>query len=156
MHLKRYTDFSLRVLIYLGLHRDRLVTIAEIASAFDISRNHLMKVAQSLTASGFVRSVPGKNGGLALARNPADINLGQVIRLMEGNFDIVECFNPDANTCRILPVCNLKALLHDATDRFLESLDQYTIQDLLKRKGALSRLTSPEHTETPDSHDLPA
>lgn len=156
MQLKRYTDYSLRVLIYLGLHRDRLVTIAEIAAAFDISRNHLMKVVQNLAASGFVRSVPGKNGGLALARNPADINLGQVIRQMEGNFDIVECFNPDENTCRILPVCSLKALLHDATDRFLESLGQYTIQDLLKRKGALSRLTSPEHTETPDIHDLSA
>lgn len=145
MHLKRYTDFSLRVLIYLGLHCDRLVTIAEIASAFDISRNHLMKVAQSLAAFGFVRSVPGKNGGLALARNPADIRLGHVIRQMEGDFDMVECFNPDENTCRILPVCGLKPLLHDATERFLESLDHYTVQDLLKRKGALSRLASPDN-----------
>lgn len=154
MHLKRYTDFSLRVLIYLGLHRDRLVTIAEIASGFDISRNHLMKVAQNLTASGFVRSVPGKNGGLALARNPADINLGQVVRQMEGRFDIVECFNPEDNRCRILPVCCLKTLLGDATDRFLETLDQYTIQDLLKRKGALSRLTLPEGMKAADTVDL--
>lgn len=156
MHLKRYTDFSLRVLIYLGLHGDRLVTIAEIASAFDISRNHLMKVAQSLAAFGFVRSVPGKNGGLALARNPADIRLGQVIRQMEGDFDMVECFNPGENTCRILPVCGLKPLLHDAAERFLESLDHYTVQDLLKRKDALSRLTSPEHAAVIDENDLHA
>jgi Rrf2 family transcriptional regulator, nitric oxide-sensitive transcriptional repressor len=154
MHLKRYTDFSLRVLMYLGLHRERLVTIAEIATAFAISRNHLMKVAQNLTASGFVRSVPGKNGGLALARKPADINLGQVVRQMEGNFEIVECFNPDDLHCRILPVCGLKALLGDATDRFLESLDQYTIQDLLKRKGALSRLTSPNSIKATDLLDV--
>jgi len=142
MHLKRYTDFSLRVLIYLGLHRGRLVTIAEIADAFDISRNHLMKIAQRLTAAGFVRGVPGKNGGLALARNPETINLGQVIRQMEGNFDIVECFNADENGCRILPICNLKTLLGDALDRFLETLDQYSVQDLLQHKGALTRLTS--------------
>ena len=142
MQLKRYTDFSLRVLIYLGLHRDRRVTIAEIAKAFDISRNHLMKVAQSLTAFGFLHSVPGKKGGLALAREPEAINLGQVVRQMEGNFDIVECFNLPENRCRILPACTLKALLADATECFLQRLDRHTVQDLLKHEGALKRLVS--------------
>jgi Rrf2 family nitric oxide-sensitive transcriptional repressor len=73
---------------------------------------------------------------------------------MEGRFDIVECFNPEDNRCRILPVCCLKTLLGDATDRFLESLDQYSIQDLLKRKGALSRLTLPEGMKAADTVDL--
>jgi Rrf2 family nitric oxide-sensitive transcriptional repressor len=142
MQLKSYTDYSLRVLIYLGLNPQRLVTIAEVAGVFCISRNHLMKVAQQLSASGYIRSVPGKKGGMTLAHPPEAINLGEVVRRMEGNFNVVECFNVDHNTCCIVPACTLKYILREALNRFLENLDRYTLKDLLKNRGSLVDLTA--------------
>ena len=150
MQLKSYTDYSLRVLIYLGLHPERLVTIGEIAAVFRISRNHLMKVSQGLAALGCLRSVPGKKGGLALARAPQEINLGSVVRRMEGNFEIVECFNPESNSCRILPGCALRGILGEAMNGFLHFLDRYTLEDLLTNRGVLGGLTSPEPAPRPE------
>jgi len=141
MHLKRYTDYSLRVLVYLGLHPERLVTIAEIAGAYDISKNHLMKVVKDLVAEGFVRSVKGKSGGLLLANPPSTINIGTVVRRMEADFELVECLGV-SNTCRILPACRLKSVLYDAGQRFLEALDAFTLADILANHSALLRLIS--------------
>jgi Rrf2 family transcriptional regulator, nitric oxide-sensitive transcriptional repressor len=142
MQLKRYTDYSLRTLIYLGLHPDRLVTIAEVAESFRISRNHLMKVVQSLTAFGYIQSVPGKRGGLSLRHAPESINLGDVVRRMEGSFNVVECFDPRKSSCCIMPSCTLKGILEEALSRFLESLDAYTLQDLLQNRASLFALAT--------------
>lgn len=150
MHLKRYTDYSLRVLIYLGLHQDRRVTIAEIASAFGISKNHLMKVVKDLVAEGFVSSLKGKTGGILLAKEPEAINIGSVVRRMESEFDVVECLGP-ANTCCILPACKLKPVLYEATQRFLEALDPYTLADVLSNRGVLTRLLADHARRTPTS-----
>jgi Rrf2 family nitric oxide-sensitive transcriptional repressor len=139
MHLKRYTDYSLRVLIYLGLHPDRLVTIGEIAVAFGISRNHLMKVAKDLVNEGFVVSVKGKAGGLRLARPAEAINIGHVIRRMEEDFNLVECHGSQ-NSCCILPACGLKPALHKAAEAFLKALEPYSLEDVLTDRPILSQL----------------
>jgi Rrf2 family nitric oxide-sensitive transcriptional repressor len=141
MHLKRYTDYSLRVLIYLGLHPERLVTIAEIAEGYQISKNHLMKIVKDLAAQGFVRSVKGKSGGLTLGKDPKSINIGEVVRKMESDFELVECLG-NQNTCCILPACKLKPVLYEAGQRFLEALDPYTLEDVLTNRTVLLRLVS--------------
>lgn len=149
MQLKNYTDYSLRTLIYLGSHADRVVTISEVAEAFGISRNHLMKVAHKLSLLGYVRSVPGPKGGMSLARDPEAINVGEVIRQMEKNFDIVECFNATKNTCYLSPTCVLKGILADAMKLFLSSLEQYTLKDLLFAKSGDKTNHSLESVEPP-------
>jgi len=141
MHLKRYSDYSLRLLVYLGLHPERLVTIAEIARAYDICKKYLMKVGKDLVAEGFVHSVKGKSGGLLLANPPSAINIGTVVRRMEADFELVECLG-ESNTCSILPACKLKSLLYDAGQRFLKILDAFTLADILINRAVLLNLVS--------------
>ena len=117
MHITRYTDYSLRVLIYLALQQERLVTIQQIADSYDISKNHLMKVVHQLTLKGYIESVRGKNGGLRLHRRPEDINIGVLVRETEQDMNLVECFSSD-NQCCITPVCGLKNILAEALRAF--------------------------------------
>lgn len=138
MQLTMYTDYSLRVLIYLGLQRDRLSTVSEIAGSYGISRNHLVKVVHNLSSLGFVHSTRGKGGGLSLARAPEQINIGDVVRNTEANFDIVECFDGKQRNCPITTVCRLKGVLSDAANAFLGVLDGYTLADVLKNEQKLS------------------
>lgn len=130
MHITRYTDYSLRVLIYLALQPDRLSTIQEIATSYDISKNHLMKVVHQLTLKGYIESVRGKNGGLRLQREPGDVNIGVLVRETEHDLNLVECFSA-GNQCCITPVCELKNILAEALQNFLGTLDRYTLADLL-------------------------
>ncbi len=110
MRFTRYTDYALRVLMYLGLKpEDELATIREIAESYDISENHLMKVAHRLGQNGYIVTVRGRQGGLRLAKAPAAINLGDVVRHCEDDLRIVECFDPETNTCPIAGVCALPA-----------------------------------------------
>ena len=141
MHITRYTDYSLRVLIYLAVQGDGLATIQEIADSYGISKNHLMKVVHQLNLKGYIESVRGKNGGLRLHRKPEDINVGVLIRETEPDMALVECFSAD-NHCCITPVCGLKHALFDALQAFLATLDEYTLADLLpeKQKPQLLRL----------------
>jgi len=141
MHITRYTDYSLRVLIYLALQQERLATIQQIADSYDISKNHLMKVVHQLTLKGYIESVRGKNGGLRLHRRPEDINIGVLVRETEQDMNLVECFSSD-NQCCITPVCGLKNILAEALRAFLNTLDQYTLADILteRQKPQLLRL----------------
>lgn len=141
MHITRYTDYSIRVLIYLALQEERLATIQQIASSYDISKNHLMKVVHQLTLKGYIESIRGKNGGLRLHRKPEDINIGVLVRETEQDLNLVECFSSD-NQCCITPVCGLKNILAEALKAFLETLDQYTLADILpeRQKPQLLRL----------------
>ncbi|NBD96377.1 MAG: Rrf2 family transcriptional regulator [Gammaproteobacteria bacterium] len=141
MRLTQYTDYSLRVLIYLGLQRDRRCTIREISEAYGISRNHLMKVVQQLAAEGFIQSVRGVGGGLTLSAAPSDLSVGKIVRAMEPDMGLVECMRPD-NACVITPACALIGMLGEARKAFLEVLDRYTLSDLLapSRQAELSRL----------------
>lgn len=130
MHITRYTDYSLRALIYLALQQDRLATIQEIADSYDISKNHLMKVVHQLTLKGYIESVRGKNGGLRLHRKPEDINIGVLVRETEQDMNLVECFS-EQNTCCITPVCGLKNIFAEALKSFLATLDQYNLSDVM-------------------------
>lgn len=140
MHLTRYTDYSFRVLIYLGLEPGRRSTIKEISEQYGISRNHLVKVVHRLGALGYLRTVRGKNGGIVLARAPQELNLGEIARRTEDNLALVECFAPATNACCIAPACQLKNILDEALQAFLAVLDRYTLADLLQRSGELRRL----------------
>jgi Rrf2 family nitric oxide-sensitive transcriptional repressor len=130
MHLTLHTDYALRLLMYLALRPERRCTIEEVAGAYSISRNHLMKVALTLTREGFVDSLRGRSGGLQLARGPKQINLGAVVRSTEDNFTLVECFDSASNTCLLAPVCQLKRPFAEAVKAFLAVLDGYTLADL--------------------------
>lgn len=140
MRLTTYTDYALRVLIHVGLKDGELVRIADIATAFGVSRNHLTKVVHNLGVFGYLRTVQGRNGGLRLAQ-PADrIAVGMLVRAFEPDFRLVECFDPESSQCCIESVCVLNRELQGATDAFLERLDQVTLADLLHPRRNLQSL----------------
>lgn len=136
-----YTDFSLRVLIYLGSKEPgTLSTVQEISSAYNISKNHLMKVTFELGKAGFIRTVRGRNGGIELADKPENINIGTVVRKMEDDFHLVECFDREHNRCPIAPVCGLRGVLGQALQAYLSVLDSYTLEDLLANRQGLREI----------------
>lgn len=139
MRLTTFTDYSLRVLMYLALDPDRRATIPEIAAAYGISEHHLTKVVHQLGRSGVVESWRGKGGGVTLARAPEDIRLGAVVRTCEGDAAIVECMAPEANTCRIVKDCRLTGILAAAFEALYASLDAYTLADLVGNKPRLQQ-----------------
>lgn len=140
MRLTLHTDYALRLLMHLAVTPGRLVTITEVAEAFAISRNHLVKVAHELGKAGFVETMRGRGGGLRLARPPEKIVIGDVVRAMEEDFRIVECFDREANTCCIAPACRLKRLLRDALEAWAAVLDDATLADLVAKPAPLRRL----------------
>jgi Rrf2 family nitric oxide-sensitive transcriptional repressor len=137
MRLTSYTNYSLRVLMYCALHRDRLVTIPEIATAFDLSRAHLLKSARHLGQLGYLHTVRGRNGGIELAQPPERISVGEAIRALEDTGDFVECFNPARNQCRIAGTCKLTGLLRRGLEGFYRELDGSTLADLVSDEVAL-------------------
>lgn len=133
MQLTLYSDYSFRVMIYLALAPERLVTIEEIARRYAISKAHLTKVVHELGRRGFVETVRGRRGGLRLARRPETIGVGELLRATEGRLDLVECFAPDG-ACVIEPACGLRHVLDEALEAFLAVLDRYTLADLVARR----------------------
>lgn len=140
MRLNVQTDFALRLLMHLAVNGGTLVTIAEIADRYAISRNHLMKVAHLLGRAGFVETVRGRAGGLRLSMAAKDIRVGDVVRRMESDFTLVECFQDGRSECLITPACKLKGVLHEAMAAFLAVLDQRSIRDLVTRNTSLKAL----------------
>jgi Rrf2 family nitric oxide-sensitive transcriptional repressor len=140
MRLTYHTDYGLRMLMLLALEPEQLHTIEEVSRRYGISKNHMMKVAMTLTQSGFVDSVRGRGGGLRLARPPREIGLGDVVRATEDSFGIVECFDRSTNTCVVAPACGLKQVLKQAADEFLNVLDRYTLADLVKEPTVGKRM----------------
>lgn len=131
MHITRYTDYSLRVLMYLAAQGDRLATIQEIADSYDISKNHLMKVVHQLNIKGYIETIRGKKGGLKLRMAAEDINVGVLVRETEHDLSVVECFT-SKNACKITPVCGLKPMFGEALQAFLAVLDKYTLKDVMR------------------------
>ncbi|MDN6319738.1 MAG: Rrf2 family transcriptional regulator [Marinobacter sp.] len=131
MHITRYTDYSLRVLMYLAVQSDRLATIQEIADSYEISKNHLMKVVHQLNKKGYIETVRGKKGGMKLHMAPEEINVGILVRETEHDLSIVECHSSN-NTCKISPVCGLQPVFKEALQAFLAVLDNYTLKDVMK------------------------
>jgi Rrf2 family transcriptional regulator, nitric oxide-sensitive transcriptional repressor len=141
MRLTLSTDYALRLLMLVGLEPDRLVTIEEVASRFDISKNHLMKVAYELGQAGYLDTVRGRNGGLRLGKAADQIVVGEVVRTMEPDFAVVEC-EVQASRCKIAPCCALRSAMREAVRAFLTKLDEYTLEDLLRPKSRLRALLS--------------
>ena len=140
MRLTTQTDYALRMLMHLAVNGDRFSTISEIADRYGISKNHLMKVAQTLSGWNVVDAVRGRAGGLRLARKPAEISLGSIARPLESGSALVECFAGDGGECLVTPACRLKGALAEAQEAFFTVLDGYTIEDLVRRNPALRDL----------------
>lgn len=140
MRLTVYADYSLRVLMYVGLKEPGLSTIKEISESYAISRNHLMKVVHQLGLLGYLESVRGRSGGIRLALPPSDINIGAVIREVENDLTLVECFDAGASRCRIEPACVLKPILGEALAAFFSVVDGYTLEGLIAPQRRLRRL----------------
>lgn len=149
MKLTRYTDYALRVLIHLAAHENELVSVGRIATRYDISQHHLMKVVQDLGRAGFVETVRGRKGGLRLARPPQDINVGELVRHTEGGFDLVEC-----EGCVIAPACGLPRILAEGTRAFLAALDRYSIADVASRPADLRALFAARDTSAAVPRDV--
>jgi Rrf2 family nitric oxide-sensitive transcriptional repressor len=128
MRLTRHTDYALRVLMYAGTRKDGLVTITEVADAYNISRNHLVKVVNTLGHEGYLQTVRGKGGGFRLGKAPENVSVGKVVRTMEENLDIIDCAGSE---CPILAPCKLRTALGEARDAFMRVLDGYTLADLV-------------------------
>jgi Rrf2 family nitric oxide-sensitive transcriptional repressor len=140
MKLTRFTDYSLRVLIYLAADPTRRATIAEVAGAFDISENHLTKVVHLLGQSGWLANARGQGGGISLAQAAHRIVVGRVVRATEGAPLPAACFGDDPDRCRIHRSCLLKGVLKEATDAFYDVLDRYTLADLVRNRAALATI----------------
>jgi Rrf2 family nitric oxide-sensitive transcriptional repressor len=141
MQLTAFTDYSLRVLIYLATYtEEKRINIKDISSAYSISNNHLTKVVYKLGKLGYIDTIRGRNGGILLNRQPEEINIGQLIRQTEDHLHIVECFDEQKNSCILSPACHLKQVLNEALNAYLEVLDRYTLADLITNKNLLVKL----------------
>jgi Rrf2 family nitric oxide-sensitive transcriptional repressor len=140
MKLTHFTDYSLRVLIYLAADPTRRATIAEIAASFDISENHLVKVVHFLGRQGWIDTVRGKGGGILLAMPAEQVNVGRVVRDTEGAAMPAECFSEDGGHCAISSCCRLKGVLAEAVKAFYAVLDRYTLADIARNRLALGKV----------------
>lgn len=131
MQLTQFTDYSLRMLIYLAEHPDRLSTIAEVADWYKLPKQHFVKIAHNLSVLGYIKTMRGKGGGICLNKAPEEINIGKVIRETEPNFHIVECFNSERTSCQITGSCKLKTILHKSMSQFYEVLDKNTLSNII-------------------------
>jgi Rrf2 family nitric oxide-sensitive transcriptional repressor len=140
MRLTVHTDYALRLLMSLALKKDGLAIIAEIAAIYDISKNHLMKVACELGVAGYVVTVRGRGGGLRLAQPVEAIILGEVVRRTEPDMPLVPCLKREDGFCPLFPACVLRRVVGLASAAFLEALDGYTLGDLIEPAAKLRAL----------------
>jgi Rrf2 family nitric oxide-sensitive transcriptional repressor len=140
MRLTGFTDFALRVLMYVGAKGEELSTVEEIAGAYGISRHHLTKVVHRLGQLGYLETIRGKRGGIRLALDPREINLGAVVRQTEDELSLVPCLSDRGPACRIAPACVLKGMIGEALSSFLAVFDRHTLADLLGPRRKLARL----------------
>ncbi len=155
MKLTTFTDYSLRVLIYLAAQPERRATIAQIAASFDVSENHLVKVVHFLGKNGWLANVRGRGGGLALGRSPPLIGVGEVVRQTEGAAVVAECFAQAGGNCAIAPVCRLRSVLGEAIEAFYGVLDRYTLADLADNRQALAQVLFKQNGPAPSTGERP-
>jgi Rrf2 family nitric oxide-sensitive transcriptional repressor len=139
LQLSLHADYACRVLIYLAAKQVQRSSIEEIANAFKISENHLVKVVHRLGQLGFIETTRGRNGGIRLARDPELIAMGDVIRRMEPHFEVVECFSSSSNSCPITGICGLQPALMRARDAFLQTLDAVNLASVIVNRQALNQ-----------------
>jgi len=140
MRLTVYTDYCLRVLMYVALHSQRRPTIGEIASTYGISKNHVMKVVHQLGVAGYVETLRGQSGGMRLARPPETIILGEVVRRTEPDLALMPCFDEPNGICVLIPACKLRRALQQARAAFLAVLDEHSLADLVENGDVLQGL----------------
>lgn len=141
MNLKKYTDYGLRVLLFTGLKSDgELASIKEISDVFNISPHHLGKIVHELNKLGLIETIRGRNGGIRLAKPAEEINVGMVVRQLENDFALLECFDKGQNHCVIAPGCTLKHVVNKAMHAFFRVLEEYTIKDLINNENELKEL----------------
>jgi len=145
MRLTRYTDFALRVLLFLGRDPGRLASIPEVSRAYGVSQSHLMKVVSDLVGAGYVESVRGRSGGIRLARPASEITIGALVRHTEADLDLLECAS-----CLIAPACGLTGMFDEALAAFLTVLDGYSLADALARKGDFAHLLNQVAPKAPN------
>lgn len=144
MRLTRYTDYAMRVLLYVGARPDRLCSIAEISRAYGISKDHLMKVVHDLGKAGYIATARGRFGGIRLGRPAEEISVGAVVRHTEDGFDLADC-----GRCIIAPACGLTGVLREALAAFMAVLDRYTLDDLLAKRADILELFSVAKQDPP-------
>lgn len=137
MQLSRFTDYSLRVLLYLAINSGRRSTLHEIAEFYPISIEHLRKVVHELSRSGYINTYQGKNGGMDLAKKPEDIAIGEVIKHFEGHTSFIDC---DRLSCKLASVCTLKSVLMTGQQALYDKLNEYSLADLLDSKPKMVKL----------------
>ncbi|MTI64446.1 Rrf2 family transcriptional regulator [Methylophaga sp.] len=142
MHLTTFSDYSMRVLMYLAIQQEQRVTIGDIAERYQISENHLTKVVHFLARAGYIKTTRGKGGGLRLNRAVEAINLGEVIRQTEGDEGLLPCVQGKGECC-LIPVCRLTGILRESQQALYQVLDKYTLADLLVDTAPLSRILTP-------------
>jgi Rrf2 family transcriptional regulator, nitric oxide-sensitive transcriptional repressor len=147
VRLTHFTDYSLRVLMYLATRPGTHATIAEIAAAFAISESHLTKVVHHLGRKGLLSNVRGRGGGIELGCSAAHINVGAVVRAAEAGAAIVECFDPRRNRCVITPVCQLRGVLSEAVEALYATLDKYTLDDITQNRHGLQQVLATKPSE---------
>ncbi|MBB5503287.1 Rrf2 family transcriptional regulator [Paraburkholderia sp. MM5384-R2] len=140
MRLTDFTDYSLRVLIYVAVRDDELVTIQEISDTLAIARGHLVKIVHQLGRAGYLNTTRGRSGGLRLGRPANRITVGDVVRATEPDFRMVECFDTEGNKCVITAACGLRGVLGQALRAYMEVLDKYTLADIAAKRNTLTRL----------------
>lgn len=140
MRLTLHTDYALRMLMYLAVRRGQPCRVTDVAEDYGISHNHLLKVALRLGRLGYVTTLRGRTGGIALARQPEDVNLGEVVRQMEDGFALTECMRRDGGRCTISPACRLKHIAADALEAFLAVFDSFTLADIAGNRSELAEL----------------
>lgn len=139
MYLTRHSDYTLRLLIYLAVEPEQSATIQDVAAHYGISRNHMMKVANHAVQGGYVKGVRGRAGGLRLAKPAALINIGDVLRRTE-NWNTVECFDVESNSCPITGGCGLRPILSEALAAYFAVLDRFSLADVVRRRSTLVQL----------------
>lgn len=142
MRLTLYTDYSVRVLLYLASKPEGSATITEVADFYQISRNHLVKVVHNLGIHEFIITTRGKNGGIRLARPADEIWISDVVKKTEPDMDLLECFNPKTDNCAISPTCRLKSMLFEGMSAFMSVLEKSTLADAA-RPAVLSKSAKP-------------
>ena len=131
MYLSKFTDYSFRILMYLGNNPDKLSTVDELSSILGLSTHHVKKIVYKLSTNNYISSLKGRNGGIKLGMDPKDINLGKLLEITEDNLDILECFSIENNTCSLNNCCKLKPIINDALESFKLELSKYTLDDIL-------------------------
>jgi Rrf2 family nitric oxide-sensitive transcriptional repressor len=141
VQLTRYTDYGLRVLMLVASRPDETVSTTDLARALRVSRNHLLKVVNRLCELDWLQAKRGPSGGVSFAARSESITVGEIVRTLESQLDLVECFSPRTNTCPLLPACRLAPLLRRAQEAFLAVLDEVTLGDLVARPAELRAVT---------------